>query len=159
MEGQWREDLSIGIELLDSQHKELFQHISMLRGAMRAGEGRDALLKTLRFLEEYVVVQFNAEESYMQRFNYPGLSVHKEEHKEFVKVLSDYRRKFQELDSRGEITSFLGIEIARTLSGWLEDHIKSVDKNMSVFLAGKLQAIKNPALAADQAEPGRWQAA
>lgn len=157
MERQWSEDLSIGIELLDSQHKELFQHISRLRAAWREGEGRDTLLKTLRFLEEYVAVQFNAEEAYMRRFNYPGLNVHEEEHKDFVKVLSEYRRKFQELDPRAEITQFLSMEIARKLSDWLADHIKSVDKNMGAFLAGKLQAINNPALAAGHAGRWRWQ--
>ena len=142
-------DLSIGIELLDSQH------ISMLRAALRAGAGRDALLKTLQFLKEYIVVQFNAEESYMRRFNYPRLSVHVEEHKEFIKILSGYRRKYEEFDSHGEITTFLSIEIARTLSGWLADHIKGADKNMSAFLAGKLQAINNKALAAGYAGQGR----
>ena len=140
MNGQWSEDLAIGIELLDSQHKEFFQHTSMLRASLRAGEGRGALIRTLEFLEEYVVVQFNAEELYMRRFNYPDLSVHEQEHKDFIKILSDYRRRFQELDSRGEITSFLVVEISRRLSGWLEDHIRSVDRNMSAFLAGKLRA-------------------
>jgi len=50
-------------------HQELFQRICSLRADMRAG---DALVKTLGFLEEYVAVQFNAEESYMRRFNYSG---------------------------------------------------------------------------------------
>ena len=140
MNGQWSEDLATGIELLDSQHKEFFQHINMLRSAMRAGEGRDALVRTLEFLEGYVRVHFNAEEMYMRRFNYPDLSVHEQEHKDFIKLLSDYGKKFQELDSRGEITSFLVVEIARKLSGWQEDHIRSVDRNMGAFLVGKLRA-------------------
>ncbi len=138
MEGRWNQDLSIGIELLDSQHKELFQHISALRASLRAGTSRDALFKTLRFLEEYVVVHFDAEAHYMRRFDYPGIIEHEAEHEKFVKALADFKKELQALESRGEITSFLGIEIERKLSGWLADHIGNIDRKMGAFLAERL---------------------
>jgi hemerythrin len=138
MEGRWSQDLSIGIELLDSQHKELFQHISTLRAALRAGTSRDTLFKTLSFLEEYVVVHFDAEVQYMRRFDYPGINEHETEHQKFIKALADFKKELQTLESRGEITSFLGIEIERKLSGWLADHIGNIDKKMGAFLAERL---------------------
>ncbi len=138
MEGIWSDDLSTGIERLDNEHKELFQHISALRAATRAGNAREALHNTLRFLEGYVKEHFDAEVEYMRRFEYPGILQHEAEHDQFIASLAEFKKELAELDSRGEITSFLGIEIERKLTAWLADHVGSTDRKMADFLAGKM---------------------
>jgi len=138
MEYDWSSDLSIGIEQIDSQHKELFQRIASLRWALRNGQGRAALLKTIDFLEEYVDVHFNAEEALMQEYNYSGLPEQKKEHDAFLRDFSDFKERLLAMESQGEFTAFLEIEFERRLSGWLVGHIGKVDKKLGTFLAGKI---------------------
>jgi hemerythrin len=134
----WSQDLSIGIEQIDNQHKELFQRIASLRWALRNGQGRTELLKTIEFLKEYVDVHFNAEEDLMRRHNYHGILEQTKEHEAFRKDFSDFTEKLLTMENQGEFTAFLGIEFERRLSGWLVDHIGKVDKKLGVFLADKL---------------------
>jgi hemerythrin-like metal-binding protein len=135
MEYDWSQDLSIGIEQIDNQHKELFQHIASLRSALRKGEGRAALLKTIEFLKEYVDAHFNAEEALMRRHHYHGILEQTKEHEAFRRDFSDFKKKLMALESQGEVTALLAIEFERRLSGWLVDHIGKVDKKLGTFLA------------------------
>lgn len=138
MEYDWSSDLSIGIEAIDNQHKELFQRFASLRWALRNGQGRAALLKTVNFLEEYVDVHFNAEEALMQQYNYPGLSEQKKEHEAFLRDFLDFKEKLSAMETEGEFTAFLAIEFERRLSAWLVAHIGQVDKKLGTFLANKM---------------------
>lgn len=137
MEFEWSQDLSLGIEQIDNQHKELFQRIASLRSALQKGEGRVALLKTIEFLKEYVDEHFNAEEALMRRHHYHGILEQSKEHDAFREYFSDFNKKLITMESQGEVTALLTIEFERRLSGWLVDHIGKVDKKLGIFLAEK----------------------
>jgi hemerythrin len=137
-EHEWSEDLSIGVEQIDNQHRELFKRIGSLRWAIRNGQGRGALLETLAFLEEYVDAHFTAEEALMQQHNYPGIDEQRKEHEEFLKQLFDFREKLTDMEIEGEFTAFLEIEIERKLSGWLAEHIGAIDKKLGAFLTERM---------------------
>jgi hemerythrin len=138
METEWSEDLSIGIEPIDSQHKELFRRIAALRAGLRSGQGRSALLETLDFLAEYVDVHFSSEEKYMQRYDYPNTFTHRQAHEKFIREIADYKKEMKSLDAANEITSFLGIAVERRLADWLKDHIGVMDKKLGTYLAERL---------------------
>jgi hemerythrin len=138
MEYIWTPDLSIGIVQMDNQHKELFQHIASLRSALQHGEGRAALLKTIEFLKEYVDAHFSAEEALMRRHNYHGILEQTKAHDAFRKEFSDFSKKLATLERQGEVTALLAIEFERRMSGWLVEHIGTVDKKLGTFLAGTL---------------------
>lgn len=130
-------ELNLGISELDDQHQAFFLHMVGLRRALTDGMGgRDKLMKTLRFLEGWVHDHFQAEERLMRTHNYPGILVHRLEHEKFVKVVAEFSRKAHELDARGEVTSFLGVEIEHNLENWLTEHIKKMDVRMAEFVKG-----------------------
>jgi hemerythrin len=137
-EHEWSEDLSIGVEQIDNQHRELFQRIGSLRWAIRNGQGRGALLETLAFLEEYVDAHFTAEEALMQQHDYPGILEQKKEHEGFLKELLSFKEKLIDMEIEGEFTAFLEIEIERKLSGWLAEHIGTIDRKLGTFLTEKM---------------------
>jgi hemerythrin len=132
------EDFTIGIEQIDQQHRELLERMELLRDAMRRGKGREEVQRTLRFLEEYVVEHFSTEERYMLRHAYPGLLSHKAEHAKFLKDLTAFKEKFTAMESKGELTTFLGVDIVRKLNDWFTNHIFEVDKKMGSYLAEKM---------------------
>jgi hemerythrin len=132
-------ELNLGISELDDQHQAFFLHMVGLRRALIDGAGgREKLMKTLRFLDSFIEEHFTAEEKYMRRYNYPGILVHKAEHDAFTKIVAEFKKKTSDLDARGEVTSFLAVEVTRRLEKWLEDHIRTLDRKMAAFLAEKI---------------------
>jgi hemerythrin len=132
------QEFAIGIEEIDKQHEELLDRMDYLRDAMRRGQSRDVIGTTLQFLEGYVVEHFDAEVKYMQRYNYPAILLHKAEHEKFLKDFAAYKEEFTSLQAKGEITTFLGLDIVRKLNNWVANHINEVDKKMGAFLAERM---------------------
>jgi hemerythrin len=134
MDLQWTPDLSVGVDEIDDQHKELFQRLNNLRIAMSQGKGRTEIGKTVKFLEDYVVAHFATEEKRMERYEYPAFSAHKAEHEAFIKDFSNFKKKLENIDTQGGITSFLVIEMQRRLYDWLINHIGRIDKALGNYL-------------------------
>jgi hemerythrin len=139
MELRWTSDLSVGVQEIDNQHKELFERINSLRTAMSLGKGRTEIGKTVKFLEEYVVEHFSTEEKYMSRYDYGAYLVHKAEHQAFIKDFSEFKKKLEGLESQGGITSFLTIDVQHRLVDWLLNHIGKIDKSLGAFLATEMK--------------------
>jgi hemerythrin len=138
MDSEWTEELTGGVEKIDSQHKEMFQRINALRTALRQGAAQSELDATFTFLEGFVADHFALEEKYMRRYNYPGILAHRAEHEGFARDLFEYKKKWRELSSRNEFTSFLEIEMERRFTAWLTDHIGKTDKKMAAFLIERM---------------------
>jgi len=130
----WSDDLSVKVTLIDDQHKKLIALINTLHDAMRAGEGKQVLEKTLKELADYTVYHFQTEEKYMQQFHYPTYLQHKAQHDAFVKKVADFQKEYE--------AGHLGIslDLMKFLRDWVENHIKSTDKNYSaLFLKNGLK--------------------
>ncbi len=130
MRARWTEDLSVGVDVIDNQHKELFSTADSLLTAVERNEGRGEVTKMVAFLEEYVETHFKTEETYMKRHNYPDYPTHKIEHTTFISDFYDLR---QELDNNG-VTPELTARIANRVGEWLVNHIGRMDKALGAFL-------------------------
>jgi len=130
---KWSQDLSVGVNEIDSQHKELFETVNNLIEAMAKAKGKEEIGKVISFLEKYVVTHFGTEERYMAKFNYPDYASHKEMHSQFVK---DFISLKKELEAGASTISI--IHIQRRVVDWLINHIGKVDKVLGGFLQGKI---------------------
>ncbi len=127
---EWTEDLAVGVEIIDDQHKELYQRINRLLEACTQSKGREVVGETIKFLEDYVVTHFGQEEGYMQKYNYPEYLKHKGYHAEFIKSFEELKAKF-ESDGPGP---HIVIMTNRVVVGWLNSHIRNVDKLLGAYL-------------------------
>lgn len=59
---QWTEDLSVGVDRIDEQHKELFEKINDLVEAIKSHTCKYKIGDVVKFLEDYVVFHFGQEE-------------------------------------------------------------------------------------------------
>ena len=86
----WKERYSIGVELIDNQHKELFKRLShfiqIVQSETNWEDKMDDVKETLDFMKDYVIYHFNDEERYQEEINYPDLEVHREAHAKFRKA-------------------------------------------------------------------------
>lgn len=119
---QWTEDLSVNVEEIDRQHRQLVRMINDLNVAMQEKRAKEVLGSLLIGLLDYANTHFAAEEIYFDTFKYPLADVHKREHKEFVDKVSDFKKRF---DS-GELV--LSVPIIHFLIDWLKKHIMGSDK-------------------------------
>src|SRR5574340_92374 len=133
MKLQWTREFAIGVEEIDSQHKELFQRINDLDSAMKQGTAKAEVVRLIDFLEQYVVIHFGAEEKYMLDFNYAGYARHKTKHDWFRKEFSDIRTK---LDAGG-ITPDVIMLSNNLLITWFSNHIRSIDMMLGSFLKSR----------------------
>ncbi len=134
MATQWSERLATGIEVIDDQHKELFQALDSLLGAMREGKGADELTKTIKFLGDYVVHHFGTEELLMGKYDYRSAPVHIAQHKRFIK---EFELSVKQLEREGKST-LLVLNMQRSIGKWLVDHIAQTDAVFGAFLREKM---------------------
>lgn len=129
----WTDDLAVGIELIDAQHKELIQHLRDLDDALKSGVGPAKVSSTLNFLIDYTKFHFTEEEKHMASNAYPEIENHKEKHAEFKKTLADLE---DELEEEGA-TKMMADSIDTLLVNWLFKHISTVDVAFGKFLKEK----------------------
>jgi hemerythrin-like metal-binding protein len=73
---KWTDDLSVGVELFDNEHKELVRLVNDLNQLIFVGD-RFSNEKALAGLIEYTKTHFADEESIMVKYNYPDYKKHK----------------------------------------------------------------------------------
>lgn len=120
----WNPSYETGIGKVDEQHRGLVDQINRLQAAMMKRNGSQMISSILKFLEQYAVEHFSAEELLMRDYNYPGYETHKKLHDEFK---ADFLALAAELASN-TASSHLTLEVENRLSKWLLNHILRVDK-------------------------------
>lgn len=129
----WTEDLGTGVAMIDDQHRELFSRLNALMEACRLRKGREEIGQFLAFLDEYVIHHFVAEEREMAGADYPGISAHKTEHREFVTQMLAIKKEAREYGDGIHV-----ILLAVRASGeWLASHIRKTDQAMAAHLKSK----------------------
>ena len=127
---EWSNELCVGIEEIDSQHKVLVDLLNEVHEAIQRGRTLEATRDIIARLDEYARVHFAVEESLMRILHYPDYERHKEEHDQLVARLAGLHAKLDE--GKGA----LGFELAQLLKHWLTKHIMEVDQRyVSHFLA------------------------
>jgi hemerythrin len=128
---QWQDDLSIGIGLIDEQHKKWIDHFNRTSEALASNQSMEQISKTLGFLADYTEIHFSAEEKYMQENHYPAFVRHKALHDELRATLGNLVRDYQEEGA----TQDLADSIETFLGNWLLNHIREVDMKFGAFIA------------------------
>ncbi|UCG70975.1 MAG: hemerythrin family protein [Thermoplasmata archaeon] len=127
---EWDDNLKLGIEEIDKQHKHLVKQINDLAEAVLQRKGKDTIIKTLRFMENYAELHFSTEEKFMEEHNYSGLEEQKKEHERFRGVVS---KLMDELQSE-ELSESTSHSVQRYLIDWLILHIKEKDLAFGDYL-------------------------
>ena len=130
---EWDDSLSIGVELIDDQHKMLIQKLKDLSDAFNQGLEQNKILKTMDFLIEYTDFHFTDEEQLMSEINYPGLGEQKNQHREFKATIQNILDDYQDEGP----TKSLAESINVFLLNWLLNHIKGADAKIGLFLTGE----------------------
>jgi len=129
----WTDDLAVGFGRIDEQHRELFARYNELIEECMTGRGRQSMVPMVDFLSGYVAEHFDEEERLMERYAYPGLDRHRQEHREFTERVAAIRLDLQLNGPSAAIVS----AVTHSLIDWLVRHVKQVDVQFGRFLADR----------------------
>lgn len=130
----WKDKYKIGVDLIDEQHKELFQRVSdFLRSVQSVGDWDDKsgkVKETMDFMQNYVVEHFADEEVYQQEISYPEYEEHKAIHDRFRSMVNSYADRFE---SEG-YSQALVQEFGGKLMTWLIMHVAATDQKLGTYV-------------------------
>jgi hemerythrin-like metal-binding protein len=131
----WTPGLSVGVEAMDAQHRQLFDRLNALVVAIRSGCGATELDRTMDFLDSYVREHFADEEKLLADAGYPGLEGHRRMHAGFTAELESVRAG---LASPQADRQDLAERLHLSMRDWLLRHIQVEDRAYGVFLKQRL---------------------
>ena len=126
---EWTDNLSVGIKLIDSQHKNWIECYNKTAEVINGEYSPEEIARTLGFLVDYTEVHFSTEERAMEESNYPDLEQHEAEHDTIRKAVSKIANDFM----ADCMTNKLGAAVEKLLGTWLIQHIQSVDMRFAAF--------------------------
>lgn len=133
----WKEELSVGIDEIDMQHRAIIKMINELEDCISTKD-IEAVKNVLTDAVNYVSSHFTVEETLMSLFNYTDFTEHKQQHKNFAEAVVKKKRRIETFsDSKGPDAEKLALEVAQDLhemlEKWLVNHIMKTDKDYSSF--------------------------
>jgi len=130
---EWDNNLAIGVNEIDEQHKELFKRFDKLLEACNNGLGKEEIGHLLSFLDEYVQTHFRDEERLQVAHDFPDYPTHRVAHRGFVERLGQLK---QDLHGDGASLSVI-ITTNTMLLDWLVNHIAVMDKKIGTHIAAR----------------------
>ncbi len=128
----WDESFSVGVEVLDKQHKQIVGIINRLIDEPGEGFGPKEVARILDDLTKFAHYHFQTEEHLLAEYGYPDIQTQQEEHKEFRTELSNL--------CAGSMKNYaiIPINVLLYLKEWWEDHILVKDMKYRPFLSGRI---------------------
>jgi hemerythrin len=123
----WNSRFETGIDLIDAQHKSLFEAINNLADSFREGNSKNQVKASLDFLVDYTVEHFQTEERFMREMDYPSLGEHMGEHARLMEQVRDLQ---MDLQAGKPVT----MEVTIFLAEWLRAHIHDSDMAYVYFM-------------------------
>ena len=122
-------DLETGNDLIDSEHRTLFDAINDLMDACSSGQGRSKIGETADFLADYVDKHFADEEDLQRQNHYPHYQSHHNFH-------VNYKQKIRELadEIRVDGPSVKNLGEINSQASVLINHIRHEDKRLAEFI-------------------------
>ncbi|CAA7623701.1 bacteriohemerythrin [Magnetospirillum sp. UT-4] len=132
----WSEMMSVGVPILDADHKTLVSLINNLHRSVGDREEYATLGSVLKALEDYAEHHFAREERVMEVCRYPSLEAHSRMHRNLAKQVRDLKSRY-DLDR----TAVRAKDCLTFLNKWLIEHICSTDMDYRAWVIGHPEAL------------------
>jgi hemerythrin len=124
----WDSSFSVGVKLLDEQHKRIVNMMNRLISDREATVRSEAISELLDGLTKYATDHFRAEEQLLEEHGYPGLAHQKEEHRAYrIKVVTLCQATISHEDS-------VPAGLLKFMCDWWVNHILETDMEYRSFL-------------------------
>jgi hemerythrin len=144
----WSPTFSVGVKLIDDQHKGLLNLVNDLFNHVIGDEAQERVYfqKVIQQAVQYVKVHFATEEKIMLHTDFPGYAEHKKAHDAFVLTVIENVRDFE----AGKKFSLSGF--TKFLKEWILTHIAIMDKQYFAYFRQIATRKSNGKLSINQAD-------
>jgi len=118
----WEDEYSVGVKLIDDQHKMFFSIINELVEAINNKIDKETITGILEQLVQYKKFHFATEERYFKEFNYENTDDHMARHREF----NAHLKKIKEKNDGDMLT--LSFDLVDFIEDWFVKHILNIDQ-------------------------------
>jgi hemerythrin len=138
----WRDTMSVGDAMIDSDHRELIAIINLAEQVINQSGSRRDLMTVLDRLETYTQMHFAREEALQKRMRYPLGEAHKKEHGKLIATLREIRGQVEQATDPCSYEQSLS-GLAELLRKWLIRHILDHDLRMRPYIQQMKQSRPN----------------
>ena len=124
----WTEELSLGISIIDNDHKVIFELAQLIQNLLDAPSKHVMTESALAILEDNVFCHFIREENAMNKVMYPNKSVHIYNHKQF------YARLHSIVQSYNGGSKMAIFDLPHLVVGWFAKHIAAEDSKYKKWI-------------------------
>jgi hemerythrin len=125
----WSDSYSIGIKIIDDQHKGLLEFVNDLfnHSTGQEWEEREYFKDVIHQAVQYIKEHFATEEKMMIGTKFPGYAEHKKAHDEFTLTVIQSVKDFES----GK--PFVLVKLANFLKDWILTHIAIMDAQYAAY--------------------------
>lgn len=120
---EWNSIYSVGIEIIDNQHKRIFELINEIYNTSKLDFAQFEKVRIQ--LNNYANYHFRLEEKLFEITHYPQTNAHLQEHNEFREKIKQWNEKSKK-EMENELFDFL--------VDWLIEHILNVDMKYAPYI-------------------------
>lgn len=128
---QWKDEYNVDIKFIDEQHRKFLDILNQLKTVIVGKICRESTSDVFFALANYAEHHLIKEEIYLKDYQYPGFSLHKESHNQFIQRLTKFQEDFKA--NKKNVCE----EMHGYLLDWFENHILKYDKEAVAFLKSK----------------------
>lgn len=128
---EWTNVLSVGIKVIDDEHKFLLSILNDLVRSLEASNPKPIIMRAIEELVGFTNYHFEHEEELMTTFRYPDFVDHKKQHTDFVAKLLEFEK-----DVAGGARTLPGL--AKFVHDFIMGHFMRTDQELGAFLKTRL---------------------
>jgi len=123
---KWNSSLAIGIESIDNQHKQIFEHLLALENSVAKRDPWHILRFLLSQLAEYMKFHLAVEEAMLEIVRYPQYADHRQAHGRIMEQIAELEDQLQKTGSETNLVKFF--------EDWFIRHVLSDDRQYADYL-------------------------
>lgn len=133
---EWNSSLAIGIDAIDNQHKQIFEHLLALENSVAKRDPWHIVRFLLSQLAEYMKFHLAVEEAMLEIVRYPQCADHGQAHVKIMDQIADLEKQLQQIGSETTLVKFF--------EDWFVHHVLSDDRQYAAYIKKEFPALSGP---------------
>jgi len=118
---KWNNNYSVGIDVIDEQHKKLFDIMNEIYIASESDDNITEIVALFDELHKYTQYHFDEEEAYFASLSEKGIEDHRLQHQYFIDEIEKIKQQCLRIGG-------MSLELLFFLNDWLVEHIQVEDQ-------------------------------
>jgi hemerythrin-like metal-binding protein len=128
----WTEEMSVGVEELDDDHKQLIALLNEANDKLSSAQSREVVGEVLDRLVNRTTTHFAHEEALFGQTGFPGAEAHRREHDLMLGQAMAWHAHF-----KSGLPPLLSVDQICSFQSWLDNHIQGADMQYGSHLNAK----------------------